>query len=103
MGAPKPKAKAKASLKSKVEAEIGNRDIEEVIKEAREEVARLEATVATAQKEEAEFNVTVEEAKGAMELASASVDASVQKETIALEKFKAAREALIAISKQVAD
>lgn len=100
---PKPKAKAKIGLRQQVEEEIGDRDIEEVIKEARAKVDELQAAVEKAQMEEVKFESTILEGKTKMEAASMSVDTCVQKETLALEKFKAAKQALIEAQVKVAE
>jgi len=102
-GVEKPKAEKKLNLKQQVEAEIGSRDIDEVIKEAREEVAKLQAAVEAVQKEEIEFESSILAGRKKMEACTSAVDASVAKEALALEKFKAARTAVIDSNKRVLD
>merc|ERR1712072_1498012 len=54
-----------------------------------------------AQEAEVSFETSIMEGKMAMEQASANVDSCVHKETIALEKFKAAKTALVDAQKKV--
>merc|ERR1712070_696797 len=81
---------------------MGDRNIEDVIKEARAKVEELQAAVQKAQEAEAAYGSSILQGKAAMEAASATVDACVHKETIALEKFKAAKTSLINAQKSVA-
>lgn len=97
---PKPKKEPKLSLKAQVEKDIGDRNIEDVIKEARATIEALQAAVQKAQDEEMAYETKIMEGKMQMEQASAEVDASVHKETIALEKFKAAKQALVESQKK---
>jgi len=100
---PKPKKEKAPNLRQQVEEEIGERNIDDVIKEARAKVAELQAKVTKAQEAEMSYETSILEGKGKMEQASASVDECVHKETLALEKFKAARQALIQAQKVVAE
>jgi len=100
-GVEKPKAEKKLSLKQQIEAEINSRPIDDVIKETREKVATLQAAVGSVQKEEVEFETTILEGKKKMEACTAAVDACVAKESLAFEKFKAARAAVIDSQKKV--
>jgi len=100
---PKPKKEKPVNLRTQVEAEIGERNIDDVIKEARAKVAELQAKVTKAQEAEMSYETSILEGKGKMEAASAAVDECVHKETLALEKFKAARQALIQAQKVVAE
>jgi len=83
--------------------EIGDRDIEEVIKEARAKVGELQAAVAKAQADELGFEKQLGEGKMAMQEASARVDECVHKETLALEKLKEAKKAHIDFQKKLAE
>jgi len=100
---PKPKKEKPVNLRTQVEAEIGERNIDDVIKEARAKVAELQERVTKAQEAEMSYETSILEGKSKMEQASASVDECVHKETLALEKFKAARQALIQAQKVVAE
>merc|ERR1719321_2163924 len=100
---PKPKKEVKKPLKTQVEEEVGDRDIQEVIKEARLKVEELQAAVEKAQADEIAFETNIIQGKTKMEEASASVDSSVHKETIALEKFKAAMQALTEAKKKTVE
>jgi hypothetical protein len=100
---PKPKKEKPVNLRAQVEAEVGDRDIQEVIKENRATVEKLQAAVAKAQLDEAAYETSILDGKVKMEQASAAVDSCVQKETLALEKFKAAKQALITVQKTVSE
>lgn len=89
---PKPEKVVKKSLRQQVEEDVGNRDIDDVIKEAKAKVAELEAAVLARQKEEMAYEATILEGKGKMDQASASVDLTIQKEKLAFEKLKAAKQ-----------
>jgi len=91
----KPKKEKPLPLRQQVEQEVGDRNIEDVIKEARAKVEELQAAVAKAQEGELGYEKVISEGKMKMEEASAAVDSAVAKETIALEKFKAAKQALV--------
>jgi len=93
----------KVNLRTMVEQEVGDRDIEEVIKEARAKVEQLQAAVAKAQQDELGFEKQLGEGKAAMQEASAKVDASVHKETIALEALKDAKKVHIDTQKKLAE
>lgn len=99
----KPKKEPVKNLRVQVEESVGDRDIQDVIAEARAEVEKLQAAVSKAQESEVSYETSILEGKMAMETASASVDSCVHKETIALEKFKAAKQALIEAQKKVAE
>lgn len=101
-GEPKPKKEPKLSLKAQVEQEIGDRDIEAVIKEARAKVEELQGSLSKAQQEEISFETEIITGKTKMSEASAHVDSCVNQETITLEKLKAARRELIDAQKNVA-
>lgn len=100
-GEPKPKKEPKLSLKAQVEQEIGDRDIEDVIKEARAQVEQLQKAVTKAQEEEMSFETAISNGKVKMAEASTDVDKFVHEETLALEKLKAARRELIEAQKNV--
>jgi colicin import membrane protein len=99
-GAPKEPKVPKVSLRAQVEAEIGNRDMEEVIKEARAKVEELKAAVASAQDDELKFEKDIGAGKIAMGEASAKVDECVHKETLALEVLKDVKRGLIEAQKK---
>jgi len=101
-GEAKPKKEPKVNLKTQVEQEIGDRDINEVIKEARAKVEELQAAVAKAQEEEVTFDTNIIAGKTKMAEASAHVDSCVHQETLALETLKAARRELIEAQKAFA-
>jgi len=63
----------------------------------------LQAAVEKAQADEIAFETQIIQGKTKMEEASASVDSSVHKETIALEKFKAAMQALTEAKKKTVE
>jgi len=96
---PKEPKAPKVNLRAQVEMEIGNRDIEEVIKEARAKVEELKAAVAAAQDDEIKFEKEIGAGKLAMEQASAKVDECVHKETLALEVLKDVKRGLIEAQK----
>jgi len=96
-----PSQRKKLTLKQQVEAEMNAGNIEDVIKETREKVAALQAAVESVQKEEAQFETKILEGKKKMETCTAAVDACVAKESLAFEKFKAARAAVIDSQKKV--
>jgi len=101
-GEPKAPKEPKVNLRTLVEQEIGDRNIEDVIKEAREKVAQLQEAVAKAQQDELGFEKQLGEGKMAMSEASGKVDAAVHKETLALEKLKEAKKAHIEAQKKLA-
>jgi len=92
---PKEPRAPKVNLRTQVETEVGDRDIEEVIKEARAKVEQLQAAVAKAQEDEIGFEKDIGDGKVKMQEASARVDECVHKETLALEKLKVSKKALI--------
>jgi len=100
---PKPKKEPKVNLRAEVEASVGDRNIQDVIAEARAKVEEMQAAVSKAQEAEMGYETNILNGKLAMETASAQVDSCVHKETIALEKFKAAKQALIEAQKKVAE
>lgn len=61
--APKPKKEKAPNLRAQVEAEIGERNIEDVIKEAREQVLKLQAAVSKAQEGEMSYETAIIEGK----------------------------------------
>merc|ERR1712039_1163641 len=71
--------------------ELKGRDIEEVLAEAHKHVKECEEAIVAAEGDDKNLDAEVEEAKKAMEAASAEVEATTHKETIALEKYKFAR------------
>lgn len=93
----------KVNLRTQVENEVGDRDIEEVIKEARAKVEQLQAALAQAQQDEIGFEKDIGEGKLKMTQASTKVDESVHKETLALEKLKECKKGLIAAQKITAE
>jgi len=101
-GLPLPKKEKPLSLKAQVENEIGDRDIEEVIKEARAKVEEFQKAVSAAQQEELTFETDIITGKTKMSEASAHVDSCVHTETIALEKLKAAKRDMVAAQGAVA-
>jgi len=101
--APKAPKEVKLNLRQQVEHDIGDRDIEEVIKEARAKVEQLQAAVATAQKDELKFEKDIGEGKLTMTEASARVDECVHRETVALMKLKETKKALIDAQKITAE
>merc|ERR1719272_567167 len=86
-----------------VEQEIGDRDIEDVIKDARARVEELQSAVTKAQGAEITFETDIINGKTKMGESSAKVDSCVHAETLALEKLKAARRDLVEVQKRVAD
>lgn len=97
-----PKKEPKLNLRQQVEKEVGDRNIEDVIKEARAKVEELQAAVAKAQEEDVTYEKDIVAGKSAMTEASARVDECVHKETIALEKLKDAKKGLIEAQKVTA-
>jgi len=102
-GLPLPKKEKALSLKTQVEQEIGDRDIEDVIKDARAKVEELQQAVTTAQGDEVSFETQIITGKTKMAEASAKVDTAVHAETLALEKLKAARRDLVEVQKRCAE
>lgn len=96
-----PKKEPKLSLKAQVEQDIGDRDIEDVIKKARAKVDDLQKAVSKAQEDEMSFEASISNGKVKMAEASADVDKCVHEETLALEKLKAARRDLIEAQKSL--
>lgn len=92
----------KLDLRKQVEQEVGDRPIEDVIKEAKAKVDALQAAVNKAQEDEMAYEKNIKEGKTAMTDASARVDECVNKETIALEKLKDAKKGLIDAQKVTA-
>jgi len=99
----KVKKEPKLSLKTMVENEIGDRDIDQVIKDARAKVEELQKAVSKAQQEELTFETDIIQGKTKMSESSAHVDTCVHQETLALEKLKAAKTDLIQAQKKVAE
>lgn len=99
----KPKKEPKMSLKQMVESEIGERNIEDVIKEARANVLVMQDALAKAQQEELTFETDIQSGKMKMTEFSAKVDTCVHEETMALEKLKAARRELIEAQRHLTD
>jgi len=99
---PKPKKEPPGSLRNDVEKEVGDRPIDDVIKEVMTVIDQREAAVATAQEAQADFEKFILERKTAMENATAAVEEFRKKEDIALAKYSADRHDLVNTLKDVA-
>lgn len=85
--------KPKLNLKAQIMSDIGNRDIDEVLAEARKKVTDSEGAIGNAETEAQKKELEAESARKDMEAASAKVEETSHKEAIALAKLKAARQA----------
>jgi len=93
-------AKPKAlGLKAKILAEVGERDVDEVIAETKQQIAELQKTVSNVNEEEGQFDAEIRAAKNAYEASSAKVEEAKAQEAVAFEKVKIAREEAVGARK----